>query len=163
MERQRVLYEPGREFHFVLTAAALRTRICPADVHRGQLDRLLAVGSLGNLRFGVIPDGVPVPLVPLHPFWIFDDRLVQIETWSAELNLTGRREVELYEQVFERHARAAAYGTAARQVVAEVLAELSATLPQQLPQQLPHPAEAALRSGTPEAHGAAPVRGPDSQ
>ncbi|AXI76874.1 helix-turn-helix domain-containing protein [Peterkaempfera bronchialis] len=135
MERQRALYESGKEFHFVLTTAALRTRVCPVEVHRGQLDRLLAVGSLGNLRFGVIPDGAPLPLMPLHPFWIFDDRLVQVETWSAELNLTDRREVALYEQVFERHAGAAAYGPAARRIVAGVMAELSAgpALPQQLP------------------------------
>ncbi|WP_377272292.1 helix-turn-helix domain-containing protein [Peterkaempfera sp. SMS 1(5)a] len=133
MERQRVLYEPGREFHFVLTTAALRTRICPPEVHRGQLDRLLAVGSLGNLRLGVIPDTAPLTLMPLHPFWIFDDRLVQIETWSAELNLTDPGEVALYEQVFTRHADAAAYGPAARRILAAVMAELPTgpVLPQQ--------------------------------
>lgn len=139
MDRQQVLYESGKTFHFVLTTAALRTRICPPEVHRGQLDRLLAVGSLANLRLGVIPDTAAVPLMPLHAFWIFDDRLVQIETWSAELNVTDRREVELYQEVFERHAGSAAYGTAARRIVAGVMAELSAQ--SGLPQQLPRPAE----------------------
>ncbi|WP_245687060.1 helix-turn-helix domain-containing protein [Streptacidiphilus griseoplanus] len=133
LERQRVLYEPGREFHFVLTTAALRARICPPEVHRGQLDRLLAIGSLGTLRLGVIPDGAPLALMPLHAFWIFDDRLVQVETWSAELNLTDPGEVALYEQVFARHAEAAAYGTAARRILTGVMAELSSgpALPQQ--------------------------------
>ncbi|MEZ0088898.1 Scr1 family TA system antitoxin-like transcriptional regulator [Streptacidiphilus sp. EB129] len=125
MERQQVLYQPERQFHFVLTAAALRTRLCPTDAHRGQLDRLLAVTSLANVRLGVIPDEAQLPLAPLHPFWIYDERLVQVETWSAEINVTEPAEITLYLQVFEHYARSAVYGAAARRVVGAVLAELA--------------------------------------
>lgn len=125
MERQQVLYEPGREFHFLVTAAALRSRLCRTDAHRGQLDRLLAVGSLANVRLGVVPDSAPLPLAPLHPFWIFDDRLVQAEVWTAELNITEPHEIELYVRVFDTYARAAVYGAEARRVITHVLQELS--------------------------------------
>jgi hypothetical protein len=107
------------------------------------LDRLLAVASLGNLRFGVVPDSTRMPLIPLHPFWIFDDRLVQVETWSAELNITERHEVALYEQVFEQYAQAAAYGPAARRVLAGVLAELAAA-PGAVPGAVPGPVSGAI-------------------
>ncbi|MBF9066546.1 helix-turn-helix domain-containing protein [Streptacidiphilus fuscans] len=125
MERQRALYQPGHEFHFVLTTAALRARLCPPEAHRGQLDRLLAVASLPGVRLGVIPDGTALPLAPLHSFWAFDERLVQVETWTAEINVTDADEIDLYLRVFEHYADAARYGAGARQVVTTVLAELA--------------------------------------
>jgi transcriptional regulator with XRE-family HTH domain len=125
MERQQVLYEPGKDFHFLVTMAALRSRLCRTDAHRGQLDRLLAVGSLANVRLGVVPDAALLPLAPLHPFWIFDERLVQAEVWTAELNITEAREVEVYTRVFDSYARAAFYGAEARRLIGQVLQELA--------------------------------------
>ncbi|WP_042432197.1 helix-turn-helix domain-containing protein [Streptacidiphilus anmyonensis] len=123
MERQRVLYHAGHEFHFVLTEAALRARLCPPEAHRGQLDRLLAVASLPGVRLGVIPDTAALPLAPLHSFWIFDDRLVQVETWTAEVNVSEASEIALYRRVFDHYVAVARYGSAARAIVSSVLSE----------------------------------------
>jgi transcriptional regulator with XRE-family HTH domain len=124
MDRQRVLYEPDRQFHILVTTAALRTRVCRSEAHRGQLDRLLAVSSLSNVRLGVVPDQAGWPLAPLHPFWIYDARLVQAEIWTAELNLTEPREIALYQRVFESYAAIAVYGAEARRIVNRVVEEL---------------------------------------
>ncbi|MEZ0067195.1 hypothetical protein ABIA32_003208 [Streptacidiphilus sp. MAP12-20] len=136
MERQRSLYHPGHEFHFVLTTAALRARLCPVEAHRGQLDRLLAVASLPGVRLGVIPDEALLPLSPLHSFWIYDERLVQVETWTAEVNVTDAAEIALYLRVFEHYAAVARYGGGARRVLATVLAELGAPADAAVPPQL---------------------------
>lgn len=39
VRRQEILYRPDKRFHFVLTEAALRYRLCPPGVMLGQLDR----------------------------------------------------------------------------------------------------------------------------
>lgn len=42
MQRQEILHRPDKRFHFVLTEAALRFRLCPTEVMPGQLDRLVS-------------------------------------------------------------------------------------------------------------------------
>lgn len=49
MERQKILYEPGRLFRIVILEAALSTRLVSPAATAGQLDRLLAV-TLGAYR-----------------------------------------------------------------------------------------------------------------
>src|SRR6266498_5415335 len=55
VQRQEILYRPDKRFHFVLTEAALRNRLCPVDVMLAQLDRLVALSALRNVRLGIIP------------------------------------------------------------------------------------------------------------
>jgi hypothetical protein len=40
--RQEMLYRPDKRFHFVLTEAALRFRLCASEVMLGQLARLVS-------------------------------------------------------------------------------------------------------------------------
>ena len=50
IERQRVIYRRGKRFVVVLEEQALRTWFGDAETQAGQLDRLLAVMSLPNVR-----------------------------------------------------------------------------------------------------------------
>jgi hypothetical protein len=54
---------------------------------QGQLDRLLAVASLPNIELGVIPTSVQLPFPAMQGLWIYDDKLVSVNTVSAELVL----------------------------------------------------------------------------
>jgi hypothetical protein len=36
------LYRPDKQFHFIITEATLRYRLCPLDILLGQLDRLVS-------------------------------------------------------------------------------------------------------------------------
>ncbi|MCZ9341797.1 helix-turn-helix transcriptional regulator, partial [Streptomyces sp. TRM76130] len=74
VERQTVLYEPGRESVFVLTEAVLRTWPGTPALMLAQLDRLLAVESLSTVRLGVVPWRRPVPVLPCHGFTLCDRR-----------------------------------------------------------------------------------------
>jgi hypothetical protein len=68
MQRQQMPYRTGRRFHFVLTEAVLRYRLCPPEVLAGQLDRLVSLSTLTTIRFGVIPFEAQLPVAPVHGF-----------------------------------------------------------------------------------------------
>ena len=127
MERQRVLYDPAKRFHFVLTTGALRSRTCPPDVMRGQLDRLMVTTTMDRLRLGIIPDEAQLTIPPMHGFWILDDRLVQTEVFAADLNLTDESEIRLHVEAFDRFAASAVYGAAARAILSRLALELPAS------------------------------------
>jgi len=61
--------------------------------------------------------------VPTNQFILYDDRLVHVETISAELTVTPPREIALYVTAFDVLARQAVYGPAARALVNAALDE----------------------------------------
>jgi transcriptional regulator with XRE-family HTH domain len=124
MARQPILYDPAKRFHFVIAEAALRYRLCPPEVMLAQLDRLMSATALAGVRIGIIPDRVSYRVIPSHGFWILDDKLVMVETISAELNLTQSQEIELYSRTFAQLAGIAVYGGQARAIITAVIDEL---------------------------------------
>lgn len=125
MQRQEMLYRPDKRFHFVLTEAALRYRLVSVDVMIAQLDRLMALSAMRNVRLGVIGFKTQYVVDPRHGFWLLDNDLVQVETYSAELNLRQPQEIELYSSIFERLAAVASYGGAARTIITRVMQDLA--------------------------------------
>jgi hypothetical protein len=125
MQRQEMLYRPDKRFHFVLTEATLRYRLCAVDIMLGQLDRLISLGSLRNVKLGIIGAETQYLIDPRHGFWLYDDDLVRVETYSAELNLRQPQEITLYEGIFERLAGIASYGGAARAIITHVIGDLA--------------------------------------
>jgi transcriptional regulator with XRE-family HTH domain len=123
MERQQILYRGDHRFHFVLAEQALRTMVADTTVMSGQLDRLLTVLSLPRLSLGILPAGSAYQ-VPTNQFIMFDDRMVHVETVSAELTITQPREIALYARAFQELSKAAVYGAAARDLIRRALAAL---------------------------------------
>ncbi|MEV7401015.1 helix-turn-helix transcriptional regulator [Streptomyces sp. NPDC091267] len=117
LERQKYLYEGKRIFNVLLGEQALYSNHGGSEVMRAQLDRLLAVLALPRLSLGIVPRAAPLTLWIGHGFAMFDDRLVMVETYSAEMSVTQPREVELYRKAFEMHRRAAVYGQPARDLI----------------------------------------------
>jgi len=101
LRRQEILYDPGKQFRFLVAEAALRYRICPLPVLRGQLDRLIALPGLDNVELGILPLDADLPVLMLEGFWIYDERLVRVETLSAELTFREPYDIERYVRVFE--------------------------------------------------------------
>jgi transcriptional regulator with XRE-family HTH domain len=125
LERQQILYTGDHRFHVVFCQAALALGVVDADVIGGQLDRLLALSSLTRVHLGVIPTRAEIKFLPLHGFWILDDREVLIETVSAEIKLTQPREIAVYAKAFDLFASSAVYGREARGLIAQTLRELA--------------------------------------
>lgn len=126
MQRQEMLYRPEKRFHLIITEAVLRYRLVAPDIMLGQLDRLMAISLMRNVKLGVIGFQTQYVTDPRHGFWLLDNDLVRIETYSAELNLRQPQEIELYSRVFEQHAAVASYGAAARAIVSRVMEDLAA-------------------------------------
>ncbi|MCQ4202595.1 helix-turn-helix transcriptional regulator [Streptomyces coelicoflavus] len=123
VERQSVLYEPGRESVFVLTEAVLRTWPGTPALMLAQLDRLLAVESLNTVRLGVIPWRRPVPLLPRHGFTLCDEQAVVIEAFTGERVAVDSAEVAAYEEAFDRFQETAVFGDEVRELLLRVMKE----------------------------------------
>jgi hypothetical protein len=125
MERQQILYRGDHRFHFIIAEQALCTIVGDADVMTGQFDRLLAVMSLPRIHLGIIPARAAYR-VPTNQFIMYDDRMVHVETISAEVTISQPREIALYVKAFAELNRQAVHGPAARALVTGALHDLHA-------------------------------------
>lgn len=123
VERQSLLYEPGRESVFVLTEAVLRTWPGNPSLMLAQFDRLLAVESLSTVRLGVIPWRRAVPVMPRHGFTLCDQRAVVVESFRGERVADDLDEVAAYEETFRRFEGAAVFGQEVRELLLRVMQE----------------------------------------
>ncbi|MFD1934218.1 MULTISPECIES: helix-turn-helix domain-containing protein [Nonomuraea] len=121
MQRQEILYDPSRTFRFVMTEGALRTKMGPDHVMRGQYDRLLAVSTLPNVRLGIIPFEHDMPSAPITGFWMFDEEIVLVPTRTKEVRLTELHEIGFYSRLFEDYCKVAEFDEAGRAVIMRVL------------------------------------------
>ncbi|MFK4089863.1 helix-turn-helix domain-containing protein [Kribbella sp. NPDC020789] len=123
MDRQRILHRGEQKFHFVLTEAVLRYQLCPPDVMAGQIGHLISMTTLPTIRVGIVPFGVPLAAAPAHGFYLYDDKLVLVELFTAVLHVTQTDEVRAYERVFTKLANAAIYGADARSLLTHALSK----------------------------------------
>lgn len=104
MQRQAILADPGREFEFILTEAALRWRPAGAGPRllEDQADRIAAMSRLATVTVGVIPSDAPMHELPVSPFVIYDEReggrqpFVTIELAHAAVYATDPADVKVY-------------------------------------------------------------------
>ncbi|MGI0129503.1 MAG: helix-turn-helix domain-containing protein, partial [Thermoplasmata archaeon] len=98
-ERQRVLYDSSKSFRFLLHESALRARVAPDQVLRGQLDRLLYLASaLPHLAIRVLPFSARLrDTWVMTSFIALDDR-VWVELQAGLVAIRDPREVVMYRE-----------------------------------------------------------------
>lgn len=124
MQRQEALWQPGRRFQFLIWEAALHVAVAPPQVMAGQLDRLIGVLGLDHIQLGIIPLGAPLDRTPAHGFWLYDERLVIVETIGAELWLDETSDIVLYHRAWEWLGRSAVQGAQAHRLIARARSAL---------------------------------------
>jgi transcriptional regulator with XRE-family HTH domain len=125
MNRNRMISSGNHRFVLLLEETVLRYRIGGADVMAGQLARLTGAAALPAVALGVIPSAAPErPAWPLEQFTVFDEERVHVELLSAQVTVTAPSEITLYVRAFERLARLAVYGDAARTLITDAAAAL---------------------------------------
>ncbi len=124
MRRQDALYEPGKEFRFLLCEAALYHRSCSESVMADQLDRLYGVVGMPRVDLGILPFGAQLRRTAPHAFWIYDRRQVVVETLTEELWLTAEDEIQLYERAWDWLSESAERGPRARRLIGRARASL---------------------------------------
>jgi transcriptional regulator with XRE-family HTH domain len=120
MRRQEALYNPEKQFEYVLPESALRLRLAddPAMM-RAQADRLLSLDTLPNISIAVLPFSVPLPAWP-GAFVLYEipaEPLVVIETLTDEVVIGDERQVAVYRDAFARLRAAAVAGTDAHGII----------------------------------------------
>lgn len=124
-ERQRLLLDPGRHFRFLTTEAALRARVAPLHVLRGQLRRLVAlVEGFPAVELGIIPLTRPLTAWTLTGFDIAGD-VVEVEHLTGSVLVHDPRDVDLYRRQFDHLATQAVQGEATLALLREVDASLA--------------------------------------
>jgi hypothetical protein len=122
MDRQSVLRSGRRRFVFVIEEQALTQYTVPRAVLAGQLRHLESVMGLPSVSVGIVPASARRPgLWQPEAFYMFDDEMVAVELISGLLEVRQPGEVALYAQVFNTLAAHAAYGAAARALIAAAL------------------------------------------
>ncbi|MFI9232329.1 helix-turn-helix domain-containing protein [Streptomyces rimosus] len=117
LERNKYLYQGDRVFSVLLAEQALYSNFGGSDVMKGQLDRLLSAMRLPRVSLGIIPRDAPLAIWPGNSFSMFDDKLVLVETYSAEFSVTQPREIEMYAKAFALLKQSAVYGAAVRDLI----------------------------------------------
>jgi transcriptional regulator with XRE-family HTH domain len=116
MRRQCVLVEGVHEFHFLLAEQCLYRRVGDVAVMTGQLRALITITANPRIRLGIIPSTAQFR-VPTTSFLLYDRRMAQVETATAELTVTQPRELRLYEKAFGLLTEQAVFDSAARQLI----------------------------------------------
>lgn len=118
MERGHLLYEPGKQWEFLLAEPVLRWLLCPPAVMHTQLDRLQTVIGLEQVRFGIVPMGAELATAPQNGVQIYvgDEALAVAETFLGE---TWHRDDEAaaYGRALDRLWKDAVEGARARDLI----------------------------------------------
>jgi transcriptional regulator with XRE-family HTH domain len=120
VRRQDVLYDPSKSVEILIGESALRYPICPRDVLRAQIDRLINIAGLAHVRLGVIPLDSPLPTITLHGYGVLDD-IVTVEVNHTEIAVSDSEDVDLYNQITARLWDIAVEGDAASVLLGQVL------------------------------------------
>jgi transcriptional regulator with XRE-family HTH domain len=101
VQRQLVLADRSKSFSFVITEGVLKDPPCTPAEMLAQIGHLREVAAdYGNVSLAVIPDGAPMAIPALHGFTLFDEDAVVVDIYNTGLLSRGRRDVEIYHQVF---------------------------------------------------------------
>lgn len=116
MERQRVLYDPDKLIELLVTESAMLYAVGPPDMMAAQIDRLFGLATMPTVRFGIIPLGSLLPVIPMNGFWIFDEQVI-IETIDTEITAEDPDDVQLYNRTIDHLWSIAAEGEDARKII----------------------------------------------
>ncbi|NUR00312.1 MAG: helix-turn-helix domain-containing protein [Streptomyces sp.] len=114
LERQAVLYDTSKAFTFVLTEQAVRWTVVPAPAMALQIDRLVSLSHLPNLRIGIIPAGTVMTRGPMNTFTVYDNRIATVENFTGRMVFRDSRDVSEHLSVFSSFEQHARFGDEAR-------------------------------------------------
>ena len=125
MRRAGIFNDPGRQFDYVLSEAALRETLgAAADVLQEQGERLLSLDKLPNVSLAALPFTADPGILPTGGFTIYErpERpLVLLETRIGDLTFGGTREVETYRDAFAALRAASVTGGEARALIRDAM------------------------------------------
>lgn len=120
MERQQRLYEPGRQFVFLIAEQVLRWPLGGTQVLAAQLDRIVSLSRLDSVNLAVLPASATTAAV-WHNFILWEyatePTRVTAELVDGEHDSNKDDSVALFEGVWQRLWDAALVGDAAIELI----------------------------------------------
>jgi hypothetical protein len=102
VRRQVILGDPNKNFHFVMLEAVLSNRLgSPRDMP-AQIERLRELALQDNVTMRIIPADTKLTMAPYHGFELLDERVVIVDLFNTSLRTSGRLDIALYREVFDR-------------------------------------------------------------
>lgn len=101
LRRQAVLHDQNKSFDFLLTESAVRWQLCASSIMAVQIDRLVSLSHLRNIRIGILPLSAHIPDGAYHTFVTYDARLVTIELFTGQLVLRDPKDLDHYLALFD--------------------------------------------------------------
>lgn len=126
LQRQQLLYQPGRLVRILLGEAALRVHFGTVGALLGQLDRLVTLAGLDTVELGILPYRDPSPLMQFG-FSLHDADSLAVETLTREIESRDPEEVATHVEAFEIAWEIAVKGPDAVSLIHRVAAELRRT------------------------------------
>ncbi|MGP2439062.1 helix-turn-helix domain-containing protein [Streptomyces sp. JW3] len=114
LERQAALHDMSKTFTFLLTEQAARWAIVPSPAMAMQIDRLVSLSHLPNIRIGVIPTGTLMPRGPMNTFTVYDSRLATVESFTGRMVFRDPRDISEHLSIFSLFAHHAKFDEEAR-------------------------------------------------
>lgn len=103
--RQKILYESGRTFTFLIAENALRWPLGGPEVHAGQLDRIVTLSRLPTVEVAVVPQSVTV-VAGWNNFqlWALPDEPTRAtaEVFGGETDTSDGETLDWFETVWSR-------------------------------------------------------------
>jgi transcriptional regulator with XRE-family HTH domain len=117
-QRQERLWDTQRNFHFIMHQAALYTSpLHEKRLDLPQFDRIERFMDLPHIKIGIIPLEAGMPIVPIGPFAILDERLLVASTVDGDLHSTNSKSIALHGRIFADLSRLAVYGPEAKRLI----------------------------------------------
>ncbi|MFJ6697154.1 helix-turn-helix domain-containing protein [Streptomyces sp. NPDC091272] len=117
IERQAVLLDTSKAFTFLLTEQAVRWATVSPPEMAAQIDHLVDLSRLANLRIGLLPLGIVFPRGPMNTFTVYDDWLVTAENFTGRMTFRDARDVREHLAVFAQYEELAVFGEDARRLL----------------------------------------------
>jgi len=114
LDRQAILFDPTKNFTFLLTEQAVRWTVVEPHAMALQIDRLISLSHLSGVHIGIVQFGTFLPWGPMTTFTIYDDRMVTVETFTGRLVLQDSRDVAEHAEIFLQYQQLALFEDEAR-------------------------------------------------
>jgi hypothetical protein len=105
IQRQELLMDRGKTFHFLMAEAVLGNQMCPPEDMLAQIRRVRDVSRQENVTVGLIPAEAWWEIPPFHGFELLDDDIVTVDLFNTGLTSLGKADARLYQRVFDSFGR----------------------------------------------------------
>lgn len=115
LERGRLmLSDRSREWVLIHTEGALRWPVHSAAVMGDQIEHLITISRLPNVRIGLLDQSTPLSFTAAHGFHLYDDTKVHIGTKTAAALTSDQRDLDAYNRLFGLLEQSTLWGDEAR-------------------------------------------------